>query len=187
MKKLEKEGATLLAPTSVVMVSCAAPGVRPNIITLAWVGTVCSEPPMLSIGIRPERHSHKIIKDSQEFVVNVPNRELIRATDYCGVASGREVDKFKESGLTPVAATKIAAPLIQEAPLNLECRVKQVSTLGTHDLFIAEVVWVHISEAILDDKGRLDLQAMHALSYGNGCYYAVAERVGSHGFSMKQS
>jgi flavin reductase (DIM6/NTAB) family NADH-FMN oxidoreductase RutF len=185
--KIEKKPETILAPVPVVMVSCEAPGFPKNIITIAWVGTICSGPPMLSISIRPERYSYTIIRESNEFVVNLPNRELLAVTDYCGVVSGREVDKFKTVGLTPVSAKIVKAPLIMEAPVNIECRVKQVVPLGTHDLFIAEVVQTHVKEELLDERGTPDLAKMQAICYGNGYYYQSGAQLGQYGFARSKS
>jgi flavin reductase (DIM6/NTAB) family NADH-FMN oxidoreductase RutF len=181
--KIERKPETILAPVPVVMVSCEAPGFRKNIITIAWAGTICSGPPMLSISIRPERYSYAIIRESMEFVVNLPNRELLAATDYCGSISGREVDKFKAAGLTPGDAKIVKAPLIKEAPLNIECRVKQIVPLGTHDLFIAEVVQIHVNEDLPDQKGAPDLTKMEAICYGNGSYYQVGTYLNQYGFA----
>ena len=137
---------TLLSPVPAVMVSCAMPGKRPNVITIAWAGTVCSDPPMLSISVRKERFSHHILLESGEFVVNLVGREQLQAADYCGVRSGRDVDKFKETGLTAIPGPVTGCPMVAESPVNLECKVKEVKALGSHDMFLAEVVAVHVSE-----------------------------------------
>jgi flavin reductase (DIM6/NTAB) family NADH-FMN oxidoreductase RutF len=186
LKKVEKAASTILAPVPVVMVSCEAPGFRRNIITLAWVGNVCSDPPLISISMRPERYSYAIIKESQEFVINIPSRAMLRATDYCGVVSGRDVDKFSQTGLTAVPGQLVKAPMIEEAPLNIECRLKQVIPLGVHDLFIAEVLLAHVNEDCLNEKGQLDLEKMQGVVYGNGNYYQVASSLGYHGYSQRQ-
>lgn len=183
MNKVGKDPGTVLAPVPVVMVSCAAPGYKPNILTIAWAGTVCSAPPMLGISIRPERYSYDIIEKSGEFVVNLPDIKLLKALDFCGVVSGRDLDKFEATGLTPVPAKVVRAPLIREAPVNIECRVKNIMTLGVHDLFLAEIVHVWTNENVLSEKGILDLEKMHALAYGNGSYYEVGKPVGTYGFS----
>jgi flavin reductase (DIM6/NTAB) family NADH-FMN oxidoreductase RutF len=186
LKKLEKTGTAILAPVPVVMVSCDAPGFRKNIITLAWVGNVCSEPPLVSISIRPERYSNAIIKESEEFVINIPGRNLLRATDYCGTVSGRETDKFFQTGLTAIPGKLVKAPLIEEAPVNIECRVKRIISLGVHDLFIAEVLLSHVNEDCLNEKSQPDLDKMHAVTYGNGNYYQVEHAIGYYGYSQRQ-
>ena len=142
VKQLWKPG-NMLYPLPVVMVSLADRDGRPNIITLAWVGTVCTNPPMVSISVRPERYSYPILKETGEFVINLTTKELAFATDYCGVKSGRDVDKFKEMGLTPIPASEVKAPMIKESPVNIECKVRQILPLGSHDMFLADVVAVH--------------------------------------------
>ena len=144
-KQLWKPG-NMLYPLPVVMVSLADRDGRPNIITLAWVGTVCTNPPMVSISVRPERYSYPILKETGEFVINLTTKELAFATDYCGVKSGRDVDKFKEMGLTPIPASEVKAPMIKESPVNIECKVRQILPLGSHDMFLADVVAVHADE-----------------------------------------
>jgi flavin reductase (DIM6/NTAB) family NADH-FMN oxidoreductase RutF len=142
-----------------VLVSCGgAQGFQPNLITIAWIGNVCSDPPMLSISIRPERFSHGIIGATREFVVNVPSLRQALVVDWCGVVSGRDVEKFGGAGLTPALALKVGAPIVQECPVNIECRVRQTMALGSHTLFLAEVVAVQVSAALLDNKGRLCLE-----------------------------
>ena len=155
-KQLWKPG-NMLYPLPVVMVSLADRDGRPNIITLAWVGTVCTNPPMVSISVRPERYSYPILKESGEFVINLTTKELAFATDYCGVKSGRDVDKFKEMGLTPIPASEVKAPMIKESPVNIECKVRQILPLGSHDMFLAEIVAVDVEERLLDEAGKLHL------------------------------
>lgn len=184
--KLEKSAGTLLAPVPVVMVSCAAPGFRSNIITIAWVGTICSDPPMLGISIRPERYSYALIRESREFVVNVPNRALLRMADFCGVVSGRECDKFHETGLTPANAKMVKAPLIMETPVNIECRVSRIVPLGSHELFLAEILLIHLNGDILGPGDMPDLLKMQAVCYGNGSYYQTGEYLGRYGFSGRK-
>ena len=157
MSKQEWKPGNMLYPVPAVMVSCQRKGEKPNIITVAWAGTICSDPVMLSISVRKERYSHSIIKETKEFVVNLTTKDTCFATDYCGVKSGRDVDKFKEMKLTPAAASKISAPLIDECPVNIECRVVDIKELGSHDMFIAEVVAVHADEAYMDERGKFDL------------------------------
>lgn len=156
---------TLLIPLPAVMVSCQLEGARPNIITISWIGIVCSEPPMLSIAIRKSRFSHEIISKSGEFVVNLTAENLLRETDFCGKYSGSKVDKFKELNLTPVAGTAVKAPLIKESPINLECRVKSILELGSHDLFIADIVATHADEKYLNKNGSPDIEKLKPLIY----------------------
>ncbi|NPV89347.1 MAG: flavin reductase family protein [Firmicutes bacterium] len=185
--KIEKPGSTALQPVPVVLVTSVDDQNRPNIITIAWAGTVCSEPPMVGIGIRPSRYSHGLIKKNRQFVINLPTQSLLRVTDYCGVVSGRDVDKFAATGLTPRPASKVAPPLIEECPVNLECEVRQVLELGSHDLFLAEVLAVHIDESALDPRGRIDNERFNPVAYnGQIDYLGVGAPTGSYGFSAKK-
>ena len=178
-----KPGA-LLAPVPAVMVSCARQGEKPNIITLAWVGTVNSDPPMCSISVRKERYSHEILQDSGEFVVNLVGEEQLKATDYCGVKSGRDEDKFAACGLTPVAVPGFSAPAIGECPLYLACRVQSVQELGSHDLFLGVIERVGVKPGVMDDKGRLDYGKMKLVAYNHGNYYALGQALGFFGYSV---
>ena len=148
----------MLYPVPAVMVSCQSPGEKPNIITVAWAGTVCSSPAMVSISVRKERHSYHILKETGEFVINLVTKELTRAADYCGVRSGRDVDKFREMHLTELSSREIAAPGIAESPVNIECRIKEVIPLGSHDLFLAEVAGVTVGERDMDENGKVRLR-----------------------------
>ena len=183
MAKVIKPAQAMLCPVPAVLVSCAAPGRRPNIITLAWAGTVCSEPPMVGLGIRPSRLSHELIEAAGEFVVNLPHRALLRATDYCGVVSGRDADKFTALGLTARPGREVKAPLIAECPVNLEARLDRIIPLGSHDLFLGEILAVHIEEELLDEKGRIDPGKFDTFAYGTGGYWAIGPVLGLHGFS----
>lgn len=177
----------MLSPVPVVLVSCGgAKGLKPNLITIAWIGSVCSEPPMLSIAVRPERYSHALIRSLGEFAVNIPSVELARATDWCGVVSGRDVDKFAGAGLTPAAGLKIACPVVMECPLNVECRVRRSLELGSHTLFLAEVVAVQVSAGLVDSRGRLDLQRAGLIAFAHGHYFALGRHVGHFGFSVRK-
>lgn len=175
-----------LFPTPAVMVSCQNGQGKPNIVTLAWAGVACSEPPMLSIAIRPSRLSHEIISRSGEFVVNIPGARQLRATDICGTVSGRDVDKFAAANLTPVAANKVKAPLIEECPVNLECIVRHKLSLGSHDLFIGEVVAVHVSSEYLDAKGGWDFGKMQPFAYCPSTYWSLGQQIGVHSFTVKK-
>lgn len=177
--KVIKPGSTILYPVPAVLVSCGVE--QPNIITLAWVGTLCSDPPAVGIGVRPERFSHGLIVEAGEFVVNLPSAEQVDATDYCGHVSGREVDKWAACGLTPAPASKVRVPLIAECPVALECRVTQQLTLGSHDLFVGQVLAVQLDEAVLDDRGRLDYGKAQPFAYGGGYYWQLGELLGRFG------
>lgn len=184
MKKQEWKPGNMLYPVPVVMVSCAREGENPNIITVAWAGTICSDPVMLSISVRKERYSHSIISDTKEFVVNLTTQSLCMATDYCGVKSGKDVDKFKEMNLTPVQSNVVKAPRIAESPVNIECRVVDIKELGSHDMFIAEVVSVSVDESLLDDNQRLDLEKADLIAYSHGEYFMLGKKIGKFGFSV---
>ena len=184
-KQVWKPG-NMLYPVPAVMVSCQRPGEKPNIITVAWAGTVCSDPVMLSISVRKERYSHNIISETKEFVVNLTTKQLARATDYCGVKSGRDVDKFKEMNLTPADSVKISAPAIKESPVNIECEVVSVIELGSHDMFIARVVAVNVDEDLLDEKQTLHLDKAELIAYSHGQYYGLGEKIGRFGYSVKK-
>lgn len=179
-------GGNMLYPVPAVMVSCMRPGERPNIITVAWAGTVCSAPAMLSISVRKERYSHRIIEETGEFAVNLVNKELTFATDYCGVRSGRDVDKFREMKLTEQPSRYISAPGIAESPLILECKVKQQIPLGTHDMFLAEVVGVSVDERYMDEKGTFHLNDAKLTAYSHGTYFELGEALGIFGFSVRK-
>jgi flavin reductase (DIM6/NTAB) family NADH-FMN oxidoreductase RutF len=180
--KIKKKPFTALFPCPVVLVTCIDSTGKPNIITLAWAGTVCSEPPTIGLGIRPSRYSHKLIENSKEFVVNIPTTKIIRETDYCGVTSGKDVDKF----LTPEQADKVKAPLIRECPVNMECILKNTLSLGAHDLFIGEIVQVHIDQDILDEKGNVDFTKADPFTYNQGEYWSLHKKLGTYGFSKQK-
>jgi flavin reductase (DIM6/NTAB) family NADH-FMN oxidoreductase RutF len=177
--KVQKPGSTALAPVPAVMVTCGVE--TPNIITLAWVGTVCSNPPSVGIGVRPERYSHPLLVDSGEFVVNLPSASQVDVVDYCGQVSGRDVNKWAACNLTPAAGGKIRTPYIAECPVALECRVTNQLTLGAHDLFIGEVVAVQVDESVLNDHGQLDYGKADLLAFAGGYYYRIGELLGRIG------
>lgn len=184
-KELWKPG-NMLYPLPVVMVSLADGDGHANIITLAWVGTVCTNPPMVSISVRPERYSYPILKETGEFVINLTTKELAFATDYCGVKSGRDVDKFKEMGLTPIPASEVKAPMILESPVNIECKVRQILPLGSHDMFLADVVAVHADEKYMDEKRKFHLEQAEPIVYSHGSYFGCGELLGTFGYSVKK-
>ncbi len=186
MGKMTWKPGNMLYPLPVVMVSCCGKDGKPNIITVAWAGTICSDPAMLSISVRKERYSHKLISETGEFVVNLTTRDLVFATDYCGVASGRDVDKFAAAGLTPIPAEKVNAPMIAESPVCLECVVREVKELGSHDMFIAEIVSVSADERYMDERGRFDLAKADPIAYSHGAYYTLGEKLGTFGYSVKK-
>lgn len=176
----------MLYPVPVVMVSCQREGEKPNIITAAWCGTTSSTPATLYVSIRPERYSHGIISETGEFVVNLVNRDLVFATDYCGVKSGRDVDKYQEMNLTPLPSQHIKAPGIQESPVNLECRVVDIKPLGTHDMFLAEVIGVTVDDKYLDETGKFNLNMTGLVAYSHGEYFELGEKLGKFGYSVKK-
>lgn len=176
----------MLYPLPAVMVSCQRPGEKPNIITLAWTGTVCSSPAMVSISVKPERYSYDIIRETGEFVINLTTEKLARATDWCGVRSGRDFDKFKEMHLTPGKSVHVSAPLIVESPVNLECRTTQILELGSHHMFVAEVLGVDVDDCYLDENGKFRLNQAGPLVYSHGEYYGLGRRLGSFGYTVKK-
>lgn len=184
-KEIWKPG-NMLYPLPAVMVSMADAQGRYNIITIGWAGTVCTNPPMVSISVRPERYSFPILCETGEFVINLTTRELVFATDYCGVKSGREVDKFRELGLTALAASRVRAPLIGESPVNIECRVRSVTPLGSHHMFLADVLAVHADEKYMDEKHKFHLEQADPIVYSHGAYYACGEQLGTFGYSVKK-
>lgn len=185
-KQVWKPG-NMLYPLPAVMVSVGDKKGETNIITVAWTGTICSSPAMLYVSVRPERYSHHMIQDTGEFVVNLTTEELVRATDYCGVRSGKDVDKWKETGLTRGKAEKLSyAPVIAESPVNLECRVTEVKKLGSHDMFLAEVVAVQVDEKYLDENGKFCLNETGLMAYSHGEYLSLGEKLGTFGYSVKK-
>ena len=187
MKKQEWKAGNMLYPLPAVLVSVADREGRDNLITVAWAGTVCTNPPMVSISVRPERYSYAMLRETGEFVINLTTEELAFATDYCGVRSGRDGDKFQALGLTREVASKVAAPLLGEAPVNLECRVKQVLELGSHHMFVAEVLAVHVDPGLLDERGKLHLDRSRPIVYSHGEYYGLGSMLGTFGYSVKKN
>ena len=186
MAKQQWKPGNMLYPLPAVMVSVADKKGNHNVITVAWAGTVCTNPPMLSISVRPERHSYGMIKETMEFVINLTTEELAYATDYCGVRSGRDVDKFKEMHLTPERATEVKAPLIKESPVNIECKVKEILELGSHHMFLAEVVAVHVDDKYMNDQNKFELSKAKPLVYSHGEYYGIGKLLGSFGYSVRK-
>jgi len=185
-KEIWKPG-TMLNPVPAVLVSCGNfQEKKMNLITVAWAGTVCSDPPMVSISVRRQRFSYDMIAESKEFVINLASIDMARMVDFCGVHSGREMDKFKEARLTPVAASQVMAPLVAESPVNLECRVRKIIKLGSHDMFLAEVVAVQVQKELVDFNGKLHLEKAKLLAYSHGHYYSLGRMLGEFGFSTKR-
>lgn len=184
MAKQVWKPSTILNPVPVVMVTCAGTDKKPNIITLAWVGTINTKPPMVSISIRKERYSYQLIKDTGQFVVNLTTKSLSRAADLCGVKSGRNVDKFQVAKLNQEKASIVDVPLIAESPVNVECIVKNTIELGSHVLFIAEVVAVNVDEELIDKNGKLCLEKAELICYSHGEYWSLGKSLGYFGFSV---
>ena len=186
MKQDWKPG-TMIYPVPAALVSCGSTEEEYNLITVAWVGTVCTNPPMCSISVRPERHSYALLKKNMEFVINLTTKEMARSTDWCGVRSGRDYNKFRETGLTPGKATCVSAPIVEESPLCIECRVKDILALGSHHLFIADVVNVKAAERYLNtETGKFELAKANLLAYVHGGYYELGEKVGKFGWSVEK-
>ena len=186
MAKVTWKPGNMLYPLPVVLVSCADKKGSDNILTIAWTGTVCSDPPMLFISVRPERYSNHMIAQSGEFVVNLTTRALVRATDFCGVRSGRDVDKWKETGLTRERAEVVGAPLIRESPVNIECVVAEEKNLGSHIMYLAKVVAVHAAQEYLDEKKKFCLEDAEPIVYSHGSYFSLGEKLGTFGCSVKK-
>ena len=184
-KQVWKPG-NMLYQVPAVMVTVQDGEGKSNIITIAWTGTVCTNPPMLYISVRPERYSYHMLEETGEFVVNMTTKKLAKAADYCGVRSGRDVDKWKETGLTPEKAQAVSVPLIAESPVNIECRVKDVLKLGSHHMFLAEVLAVDVDESLLDMGGRLALEKAEPVVYSHGEYYGLSELMGTFGWSVRK-
>lgn len=186
MSKLTWKAGNMLYPLPAVLVTVADKAGNKNILTVAWAGTVCTNPPMVSISVRPERHSYPMICESGEFVINLTTQELSYATDYCGVVSGRDVDKFQKCALETEDAINVSAPLLKKSPVNIECQVVEKKELGSHHMFIAKVLCVHVDETYMDDKGKFDLSLSDPLVYSHGEYYSLGEKTGTFGYSIKK-
>lgn len=176
----------MLNPVPVVMVSVADKEGNKDIVTIAWAGTICSDPAMVSISVRPERYSHHMIEETGEFVINLTTKDLVKVCDYCGVTSGRDVDKFKEMNLTPVAVENCSVPAIKESPVNIACKVVEKKELGSHDMYIAEVVSVTVDDAYMDEKGKFLINELGLVMYSHGEYFAMGEKLGKFGYSIQK-
>ncbi len=186
MSKTEFKPGNMLFPVPVVLVSCQRKGEKPNLITLAWAGTINSDPPMVSISVRSERFSHDIISDTGEFVINLVNKKLTYAADWCGVKSGRDFDKFKEMKLTELKSLKVGTVGIAESPVNLECKVTESKELGSHTMYLAEIVAVTVNNDYLDKNGRFRLNDADLTAYVHGSYRSLGECIGTFGYSVKK-
>lgn len=186
MGKQSWKAGNMLYPLPVVLISAADAKGEKNVFTVAWTGTVCSDPPMVSISVRPERYSYHMIKETGEFVINLTTEELVFATDYCGVVSGRDVDKFEKMRLTPVKAEIVKAPMIKESPVNIECIVKDIKELGSHDMFIAQVAAVHVEEKYMDGKNKFHFDDAHPIVYSHGAYISLGKELGTFGYSVRK-
>ncbi len=186
MTKITWKAGTMLYPVPPAMISCGTME-HPNIMTAAWTGIINSEPPMTYVSIRPSRFSHKIIKDSGEFVINLPTLSMVVAADFCGVKSGRDTDKFKEMELTPLKSSQINAPQILESPISLECRVIDIKSFGSHDMFLAEIVAVNVDDKYLDNEGKFWIEKTGLLAFAHGHYFTLGRNLGSFGFSVNKN
>ncbi|MGL5085851.1 MAG: flavin reductase family protein, partial [Clostridium sp.] len=185
MSKVDFKGSVVLNPVPVVLITSRNSDGKDNVFTIAWGGTVCTKPPMVSISIRPERLSYEYIKESMEFIINMPSQKIVKAVDYCGVKPGRKFDKIKEMGFTMKEGTNVNVAYIDECPVAIECKVKSVTALGTHDMFVAEVVGSHINADLMDEKGKLHFEKGDLITYCHGEYYPMSkDAIGSFGFSV---
>ena len=187
MEKISFKPGNMLYPLPAVMVSCGEYGGKSNIITAAWTGTVCSDPPMVYVSLRQSRYSYDMIDGSGEYVINLVTEDLARAMDFCGVRSGRDIDKWKECGLTPVPSQSVKCPAIAESPVNIECRVTQKLELGSHHMFLAEVTAVRVDGKYLDEKGAFHLNDARLLAYSHGTYFGPGKKLGTFGYSVKKA
>ncbi len=187
MSKVEWKAGNMLYPLPAVLVTCTDEDGRDNVLTVAWAGTICTNPPMLSISVRPERFSYDIIRKTGEFVVNLTTEELAYATDYCGVKSGRDVDKFSELNLHKEPASFLRCPLIKESPVNIECKVAKVEKLGSHHMFIADVVSVHVDDKYMQCNSKFDFAAAKPIVYAHGEYFGIGKLLGNFGYSVKKN
>ena len=186
MGKQNWKPGNMLNPVPAVMVSVADKKGNNNIITVAWAGTICTNPPMLSISVRPERHSYNMLKETGEFVVNLTTEELAFACDYCGVTSGRDVNKYEKLNLTPLKMQNVNAPGIAESPVNIECNVREIKELGSHHMFIADVVGVTVDDKYMDEKNKFNINETGLVMYSHGEYFAMGEKLGKFGYSIQK-
>ncbi len=186
MAKINFKPGNMLYPLPATLISCGDIDGISNLLTVAWTGTLCTNPPMTYISVRPERHSYEIIRASREFVINLTTEKLVRATDYCGVRSGRDVNKWSDCRLTPERADTVRCPMIQESPVNIECHVTQILEPGSHHIFLADVTAVHVDDRFLDERGTLHLEQAGLIAYSHGNYYSLGKQLGSFGYSVRK-
>lgn len=185
-EKVTLTGTFMLAPVPVVLVACTHSGMGNNLLTVAWCGVDCSDPPIIHVSIRPGRYSYRMIEESECFTVNMPTRDLLREVDLCGTVSGRDGDKFKRAGLTPEPSKEITAPIVAECPVNIECRVREVVPLGLHGMFLGEIVYKRADDSCIKD-GKIDFGEIPLITYVNGEYWSLGERIGKHGCSEERA
>jgi flavin reductase (DIM6/NTAB) family NADH-FMN oxidoreductase RutF len=186
MKKLEMPPSEALYPVPVVLVSSIdKPADKANIITIAWCGIICSNPPLVSISIRPSRHSHKLIKETGDFVINIPTGDMIKKVDLCGIRSGKDIDKFRACSFSAQPSSKVSSPMIKECPVNIECKLKNIASLGVHDMFIGEVVSVHTDESVIGENGDIDYGKAKPIVFNQGEYWDLGKKIGTYGFSAR--
>ena len=184
-KQIWKPG-NMVYPLPAVLVTCTDGKGNDNVLTIAWTGTICTDPALAYISVRPERHSYNMIKETGEFVINLTTEELVFATDYCGVRSGKDEDKFKKCHLTKEEAVSVKAPLIKESPVNIECRVRDMVEYGSHTLFVADVLNVHADEKYIDETGKFCLEKANPICYSHGTYFSIGKKIGTFGYSVKK-
>lgn len=186
MGKIDFKPGNMLYPLPAVLATVRDKEGNDNVITIAWTGTVCTNPPMLYISVRPERHSYRALRETGEFVVNLTTEEMTKAVDFCGVRSGKDMDKFQEAGLTRGEAVKVNAPVIEDSPVNIECKVREVLELGSHHMFLADVVHVTVDDRYMDENGTFHLEHSHPIVYSHGTYFALGESLGTFGYSVRK-
>ena len=187
MSKINFKPGNMLYPLPAVMVSCGDIAQESNILTVAWTGTICTNPPMVYISVRPERYSYAMIRETGEFVINLTTKKLARATDFCGVRSGRDLDKWNECHLTKIPGDTVRCPMIAESPINIECQVTEINELGSHHMFLAKVTAVHVDDAYIDEKGTFHLNDTGLLAYSHGTYHELAKAMGNFGYSVRKT
>lgn len=185
MAKINFKPGNMLYPLPAVLVSCGN-NKETNLLTVAWAGTICTNPPMVSISVRPERYSYHIIKETGEFVINLTTKELSYATDFCGVRSGRDIDKWKECRLTPIPADTVSCPMVAQSPVNIECHVTEIKELGSHHMFLAKVTAVHVDDKYIDEKNTFHLNDSDLIAYSHGTYFTLGNALGSFGYSVRK-
>ncbi|MDO4165968.1 MAG: flavin reductase family protein [Eubacteriales bacterium] len=186
VQKIDFKPGNMLYPLPAVIVSCGEYNGVSNLLTIAWTGTLCTNPPMVYISVRPERHSYPMIRETGEFVINLTTEQLAYATDYCGVRSGKDHDKWADCSLTPIPADTVACPMIAESPVNIECKVSQIQELGSHHMFIADVTAVHVDARYMDEYNTFHLENAGLLAYSHGTYFGLGEALGSFGYSIRR-